>query len=123
MLANVDQPWIWGDVQETAFQQSTNCCSDTSKTYKRKDILVAYKMELLEIGEVLMQMDDDAKEFIITYASWSNNNAKAPYSLCKGKCLTIILAIAHFRCYFYTYEDVNVMQFLKNREALPTWLT
>jgi hypothetical protein len=33
---------------------------------------------------VLTQMDDDGKEFVIAYASRSNNNAEAHYSSMKG---------------------------------------
>jgi hypothetical protein len=45
---------------------------------------------------VLMQMDDDGKEFVIVYASQSNNNGEAQYSLYEGKCLATIWPIAHF---------------------------
>jgi hypothetical protein len=44
-------------------------------------------------------MDDDGKEFVIVYASRSNNNAEAQYSSYEGECLAAIWAIAHFRCY------------------------
>jgi DNA mismatch repair protein MutH len=50
----------------------------------------------LEIGVVLMQMDDDGKEFVIVYASQSNNNGEAQYSLYEGECLATIWPIAHF---------------------------
>jgi hypothetical protein len=50
----------------------------------------------LGIGIVLMQMDDDGKEFVIVYASWSNNNAEAQYSFYGEECLAAIWAIAHF---------------------------
>jgi hypothetical protein len=50
----------------------------------------------LGIGAVLTQMDDDGKEFMITYASRSNNNAGAQYSSYEGECLAAIWAIAHF---------------------------
>jgi hypothetical protein len=55
----------------------------------------------LGIGAVLTQMDDDGKEFVIAYASWSNNNAEAQYSSYERECLAAIWAIAHFRCYLY----------------------
>jgi hypothetical protein len=49
-------------------------------------------------------MDDDGKEFVIAYASWSNNNAEAQYSSYEGEYLATIWAIAHFRCYLYDNE-------------------
>jgi hypothetical protein len=48
---------------------------------------------------VLKQMDDDGKEFVITYASRSNNNIEAQFNL--YECLAAILAIVHFQCYLY----------------------
>jgi hypothetical protein len=58
---------------------------------------------------VLTQMDDDRKEFVIAYASQSNNNAEAQYSSYEGECLAAIWAIAHFRCYLYGNEFLLVI--------------
>jgi hypothetical protein len=41
-------------------------------------------------------MDDDRKEFVIAYASQSNNNAEAQYSSYEGEFLAAIWAIDHF---------------------------
>jgi hypothetical protein len=57
---------------------------------------------------VLMRMDDDGKEFVIVYASQSNNNAEAQYSSYEGECLAAIWAIAHFLCYLYGNEFLLV---------------
>ena len=48
---------------------------------------------------MLMQIDDDGKEFVIAYANRSNNNAEAQYSSYEKECLAPIWAIAHFLCY------------------------
>jgi hypothetical protein len=53
-------------------------------------------------------MDDDGKEFVIAYASRSNNNVEAQYSSYEGECLATIWAIAHFRCYLYGNEFLLV---------------
>jgi hypothetical protein len=53
-------------------------------------------------------MDDDGKEFVIAYASRSNNNAEAQYNSYEGECLAAIWAIAHFRCYMYGNEFLLV---------------
>jgi hypothetical protein len=66
---------------------------------------------------VLTQMDDDGKEFVIAYASWSNNNTEAQYSSYEGECLAVIWAIAHFRCYLYG----NVFLLVTNHQPLK-WL-
>jgi hypothetical protein len=57
---------------------------------------------------MLTQMDDDGKEFVIAYTSWSNNNVEAQYSSYEGEYLAATWAIAHFRCYLYGNEFLLV---------------
>jgi hypothetical protein len=64
--------------------------TDTLKAFCRKDISATHRLERIGIGAVLMQMDDDGKEFVIAYASWSNNNGEAQYSSYEGECLADI---------------------------------
>jgi hypothetical protein len=102
MLTRLDQPWIWGDEQEVAFGQLKDRLA-SAPILRRPIAGRTYQLHTdwstLEIGAVLMQMDDDGKEFVIVYASRSNNNAEAQYSSYEGECLAAIWAIAHFRCY------------------------
>jgi hypothetical protein len=53
-------------------------------------------------------MDDEGKEFVVAYASRSNNNAEAQYSSYEGECLAAVWAIGHFRCYLYGNEFLLV---------------
>jgi hypothetical protein len=53
-------------------------------------------------------MDDDGKEFVIAYASRSNNNAEAQYRSYEREYLAAIWAIAHFLCYLYGNEFLLV---------------
>ena len=53
-------------------------------------------------------MDDESKEFVVAYASRSNNNAEAQYSSYEGECLAAVWAIGHFRCYLYSDEFLLV---------------
>ncbi len=47
------------------------------------------------------QLDDDGAEFVVAYASWSNNKTKAKYSSYEGECLVVVLVVSSFRCYLY----------------------
>jgi len=56
---------------------------------------------MLGIGAVLTQKDNDGKEYVIAYASRSNNDAEAKYSSYEGECLAVVWAVTHFRPYLY----------------------
>jgi len=58
----------------------------------------------LGIGVILGQLDEEGKEYVITYPSRSNNKAESIYSSYKGECLTIVWAVIHFRPYLYGTE-------------------
>jgi len=43
----------------------------------------------------------EGKEYVIAYASRSNNKVKSDYFSYKGECLDIVWVIIHFRPYIY----------------------
>jgi hypothetical protein len=45
---------------------------------------------MLGLGAMLTQCDDEVKEFVVAYASCSNNAAKSHYSSYEGECLTTV---------------------------------
>jgi hypothetical protein len=53
------------------------------------------------LGAVLVQIDSNGKEFVITYASRSNNRTGRNYSLNYGECLAAVWAVSYFRIYLY----------------------
>jgi hypothetical protein len=56
---------------------------------------------MLGLGAVLTQCDDEGKEFVVAYASRSNNAAESRYNSYEGECLAAVWAVAHFRCYLF----------------------
>jgi hypothetical protein len=53
------------------------------------------------LGAVLVQIDSNGKEFVIAYASRSNNRAERNYSSYCGECLAADWAVSYFRIYLY----------------------
>ncbi|CAM6090633.1 unnamed protein product [Calypogeia fissa] len=56
---------------------------------------------MLGLGAVLTQQDEQKKEFVVAFASRSNNGAESRYSSYEGECLAVVWAVAHFRCYLF----------------------
>jgi hypothetical protein len=58
----------------------------------------------LSIGAILSQLDEEGKEYVIAYASQSNNKVESNYSSYEGECFAITWAIIHFKPYLYGTE-------------------
>jgi hypothetical protein len=104
MLTKGDQPWVWGEAQEKAFQELKDKLS-TSPILRRpirgRPFQLHTDWSMLGLGAVLTQFDDEGKEFVVAFANRSNNAAEAKYGSCEGECLAAVWAVAHFRCYLF----------------------
>jgi hypothetical protein len=49
---------------------------------------------------MLTQLDDDGQEFVVEYASGTNNKMEANYNSYEGECFAIVLVVSSFQCYF-----------------------
>ncbi|CAM6086541.1 unnamed protein product [Calypogeia fissa] len=103
-LLKVDQEWHWGEEQERAFQELK--AQLTSAPILRRPIRgrpyqLHIDWSMLGLGAVLTQQDEQKKEFVVAFASRSNNAAESRYSSYEGECLAVVWAVAHFRCYLF----------------------
>jgi hypothetical protein len=53
------------------------------------------------LGTVLIQIDSNGKEFVIAYASRSNNRTERNYSSYYAECFAAVWAVLYFRIYLY----------------------
>jgi len=81
----------------------------------------------LGIGAILGQLDEEGKEYVITYASRSNNKAENNYSSYEGECLAVVWVVIHFRPYLYgtnftLYTDHLPIKWLMTNDKLTSKL-
>ncbi len=82
----------------------------------------------LGIGAIIGQLDEEGKEYVITYASRSNNKAKSNYSSYEGECIVVVWVVIHFKPYFYgtkfiLYTDHQPIKWLMTNDKLTGKLT
>jgi hypothetical protein len=77
----------------------------------------------LGIGAIFGQLDEEGKEYVIVYASHSNNKAESNYSSYEGECLAVIWVVIHFMPYLYgsnfiLYTDHQPIKWLMTNDKL-----
>ncbi len=65
---------------------------------------------------MLIQCDDEGKEFVMAYANHSNNAAKSRYSSYKRKCLAAVWPVAHTQ--FTLITDHQPLKWLMESDNL-----
>lgn len=104
ILTGKDQPWTWGHEQQQAFDTLKQKLG-SALVLRRPDATRPFQLHTdwsaVGLGAVLAQKDDVGREYVIAFASRSNNNAESNYSSYEGEALAAVWAIAHFRPYLY----------------------
>jgi len=103
-LLKKDVIWTWNEEIQEAFNSLKEKLLefpilrrlDFSKIFIRH-----INRSALGIGVILGQLDEESKEYVIAYASRSNNKVENNYSSYEGEFLAIVWAIINFRPYFY----------------------
>lgn len=117
-LLKNNEAWVWGPAQHTAFETLKDRLS-SAPVLRRPDPTLPYALHTdwsaLGLGAVLTQRDSQGEEYVVAYASRSNNAAEAKYSSYEGECLAAVWAIVHFRPYLFgtPFELVTDHQPLK----------
>jgi hypothetical protein len=97
MLLKLDQEWQWGDEQKRAFVEFKVRLVATPilrRPIRGHPFQLHTDWNMLGLGVMLTQCDDEGNEFVVAYASYSNNAAESCYSSYKGECLATMWAIA-----------------------------
>ena len=103
-LLQKDQKYLWADAQQTSFselQQALVSYPVLRPPNHCLEFVLQTDWGQPGLGAILSQKTDDAAEYVVAYASRSNNRAESNYSSYEGECLAAVWAITHFRHYLY----------------------
>jgi hypothetical protein len=130
-LIKKDIAWTWSEEAQEAFNTLKEKLSEfpilRRPDFSKVFILHTY-WNALGIGAIFDQLDEEGKEYVIAYASRSNNKVESNYSSYKGECLDVIWAVIHFRPYLYgtnftLYIDHQPIKWLMTNDKLTGKLT
>jgi len=125
-LLKKDVAWTWNDEAQEAFYTLKEKLSEFPILRRldfNKVFILHIDWNVLSIGVILGQLDEEGKEYVITYASRNNNKAESNYSSYEGECLAIVWVIIHFKPYLYgtnftLYIDHQLIKWLMTNDSL-----
>jgi hypothetical protein len=121
-----DVAWTWSEEAQEAFNTLKEKLSEfpiLRRPNFSKVFILHTNWSAFSIGVIFGQLDEDGKEYVIAYASRSNNKVVNNYSSYKRGCLDVIWAIIHFKPYFYgtkftLYIDHHLIKWLMTNDKL-----
>jgi len=101
-LLKKDVVWTWSDEAQETFNTLKEKLSEFSILRRpdfNKVFILHTNWSALGMKAIFGQLDE-GKEYVIAYASQSNNKAESNYSSYEGECFDVVWAVIHFRPYF-----------------------
>ncbi|GAQ87978.1 putative retrotransposon protein [Klebsormidium nitens] len=102
--AKKDVPWEWSAQAQEAFEQLKVKLTE-APILRRPNYDLPFELHTdwssAGLGAVLAQRDEEGKEYVVAYASRSNNRTERNYSSYHGECLAAVWGVQIFRWYPY----------------------
>jgi hypothetical protein len=92
-ITKIDQKFISDEPQEQAFQElkaRLSLAPILRWPIWRQLFQLHINWNTLGLGTMLTQFDDDGREFVVPYASESNNKMKVKYRSYEWECFTVV---------------------------------
>ncbi len=92
-LLKKDVVWTWSEKAQKSFNTLKEKLSKfpiLKRPNFNKVFILQTDWSALGIGDILGQLDEEGKEYVIAYASRSNNKVESNYSSYKGECLIVV---------------------------------
>jgi hypothetical protein len=125
-LLQNDVPWEWSEPCQEAFQ-SLKVSMTEAPILRRPNMNLPFELHIdwsaVGLCAVLVEIDSNGKEFVIAYASRSNNRTERNYSSCYGECLAAVWVVSYFQIYLYgrpfvLKTDLESLKWLMTSEKL-----
>jgi hypothetical protein len=128
-LLKKDVAWTWSEEAQEA-QEAFDTLKEKLSEFPilrrldfNKVFILHTDWNALGIGAILSQLDEEGKEYVIAYASQSNNKAEKNYFSYEGECFAVVWAVIHFRPYLYgtnftLYTDHQPIKWLMTNDKL-----
>jgi hypothetical protein len=103
-LLKKDVAWTWSEEAQEAFDTFKEKHLEfpiMRKPNFNKVFILHIDWNALGIGVILGQLDEEGNEYVIAYASRSNNKAKNNYSSYEGECFVVVWVVIHLKPYLY----------------------
>ncbi len=98
-----DVAWTWSEKPQEAFNTLKEKLSEFPIMRKHdfsKVFILHIDWSALGISVIIGQLDEEGKDYVITYA-FRNNKVESNYSSYEEECLAIIWVVIHFKPYIY----------------------
>jgi hypothetical protein len=95
-LLKKDVAWTWSEEAKEAYNTLKEKLSEfpiLKRPNFSKVFILHTNWNALGIGAIFGQLDEEGKEYVITYASQKNNKVESNYSSYKGEYLVVVWAI------------------------------
>jgi len=124
-LLKKDVTWTWNEEAQEAFNTLKEKLLEfpiLRRPAFNKVFILHTNWSALGISVIFGQLDEEGKEYVITYAS-RNNKVENNYSSYEGECLAIVWDVIHFRPYLYgtkftLYIDHQPIKWLMTNDKL-----
>lgn len=121
-LLKKNQPFVWGEEQEKAFQAIKDGLVKAPELYApdfEREFVMFVDSSNVGTGAVLSQFDDKGVEHVVAFHSKTLNKAQRNYSVTERECLGVILGLEAFRGYIQgthctVYTDHSSLTWLMN---------
>jgi hypothetical protein len=103
-LLQLSAAWDWDEACQKAFEKLKVKLIE-APILRRPDYSRPFELDTdwsdVGLGAVLVQRDDQGREYVVAYASCSCNRVEQNYCSYQGECLAAVWAVEHFRVYLY----------------------